>query len=80
MLNLHIARAYLAGTDNGMKTRTWGDAIETLINTKLAANQHRWRTAAKDKALATLLPRVIVETPGEALLQAMKAGKVSTNV
>ena len=80
VLNLHIAKAYLAGTDNGMATRTWQNALDALINTKLDANQHRWKTAAKDKALAPLLPRVIVGTPADLLLEAMKSGKVSTNV
>jgi hypothetical protein len=80
VLNLHIAKAYLAGTDNGMATRTWQNALDALINTKLDANQHRWKTAAKDKALAPLLPRVIVGTPADLLLEAMKSGTVSTNV
>jgi len=31
-------------------------------------------------AEAQILPRVIVETPGELLLQMLKAGNVSTNV
>src|SRR5580692_12811579 len=80
MLNLQIAKAYLAGTDNGIATRTWQQAIEALTNTKQGANQHRWRTAAKDKALAPLLPKVIIETQGELLLQALQKGTVSTNV
>jgi len=50
VLNLQIAKAYLAGTDNGVTTRTWQNAIEALINTKRGANRHRWTTAAKDKA------------------------------
>jgi len=52
VLNLQIAKAYLAGSDTGMTTRTWQNAIESLIGTKQGANQHRWKTAAKDKALA----------------------------
>ena len=48
MLNLQIAKAYLAGTDNGIATRTWQQAIESLASTKQGASQHRWRTAAKD--------------------------------
>jgi hypothetical protein len=32
---------------------------------------------AKDPALAPLLPRVIIEPPGELLLKAMQAGTVS---
>jgi integrase len=79
-LNLQIAKAYLAGTDNGVATRTWQNAIEALTDTKHDANKDRWRIAARDPALAPLMPRIIIETPGEALLNAMKAGKVSTNV
>ena len=79
-LNLQIAKAYLAGTDNGVATRTWRNAIESLTNTKHGENQIRWRIAARDKALAPLLPRIIIETPGEALLNALQAGTVSTNV
>jgi integrase len=80
VLNLHIAKAYLAGSDNGITTRTWQDAIEALINTKQDANQRRWRIAAKDKAFAMLLPRVIIETQGDLLLKVLKMGTVSTNV
>jgi integrase len=80
ILNLQIAKAYLAGTDNGIAKRTWQDALQTLTATKQGANQDRWRTVAKDKALALLFPLVIVETPGELLLKVLLLGKVSTNV
>ena len=30
-LNLQVTKAYLAGSDNGMKPRTWQNAIEALI-------------------------------------------------
>ena len=79
-LNLQIAKAYLSGTDSSVTTRTWQTAIESLTNSKSGANQHRWRIAARDKAFAPLLPRVIIETPGELLLNVMQAGTVSTNV
>jgi len=32
VLNLQIAKAYLAGTDNGITTRTWQHAIEALAS------------------------------------------------
>jgi len=80
VLNLQIAKAYLAGTDNGLTTRTWREALENLTSTKQGANQSRWRIVAKDPALAPLLPRIIIETPGELLLKVMQAGTVSTNV
>jgi hypothetical protein len=49
-LNLQIAKAYLSGTDSSVTTRTWQNAIESLTNSKQGANQHRWRTAARDNA------------------------------
>ncbi len=79
-LNLQIAKAYLSGTDSSVTTRTWQTAIESLTNSKSGANQHRWRIVARDKAFAPLLPRVIIETPGELLLTVMQTGTVSTNV
>ena len=42
ILNLQIAKAYLAGSDNGITTRTWQHAIEALTNTKQDANKERW--------------------------------------
>ncbi len=80
ILNLQIAKAYLIGSDNGIATRTWQQAIESLMATKQAENQKRWRTAAKDKAFVPLLNRIIIETNGELLLKVMEAGTVSTNV
>ena len=80
VLNLQIAKAYLAGTDNGIATRTWQQAIESLASTKQGANQHRWKTAAKDKAFVPLMPRIIIETPGELLFKVLQTGTVSTNV
>src|SRR5579862_5295450 len=61
-LNLNIARAYLAGTDNGYASRTWQDALKVLTQNKQGATKERWLRAAKDKALQPLLPRCIAET------------------
>jgi len=80
VLNLQIAKAYLAGTDSGANRRTWGEALEALTNTKRAANQVRWRSAAKDPAYADLLPKVIIETQAETLLRVLRQGTVSTNI
>ena len=51
VLNLQIAKAYLAGTDNGIATRTWQQAIDALISTKLGANQHRWQTCRQGQGV-----------------------------
>src|SRR6267154_2224368 len=80
VLNLQIAKAYLAGSDNGINTRTWQQAIESLTNAKQGANKERWLRVVKDSALVPLLPRVIIETQGELLLKVLQSGTVSTNV
>ncbi|HEY3862499.1 MAG TPA: hypothetical protein VGO59_11475 [Verrucomicrobiae bacterium] len=50
-LNLQIAKAYLAGTDSGVSTRTWQQALDAIIETKNGATQDRWRQAAPGPAL-----------------------------
>jgi hypothetical protein len=79
-LNLQIAKSYLAGSDNGVNTRTWQHAMEALTKTQHDANKDRWLRVAKDPALTPLLPQIIIETKGEALLRAIEMGTVSTNV
>ncbi len=79
-LNLQIAKAYLAGSDSGVATRTWQQAMEALVATKLNANQVRWKTAIKDRAFDSIRQRVIIETQAEQLLAVLQEGTVSTNV
>jgi integrase len=79
-LNLQIAKAYLAGTDSGVATRTWQDALNAVVETKHGSTKERWSRAAKDKALDGIRDKTIIETQAESLLQALKAGTVSTNV
>jgi integrase len=79
-LNLQIAKAYLAGTDSGVSTRTWQNALDGIVATKSGSTQDRWRRAAKETALDKIRDRVIIETQAEQLLACLKAGTVSTNV
>lgn len=79
-LNLQIAKAYLAGTDSGVSTRTWQQALDAIVETKSGSTQDRWRRAAKESALDHIRNRVILETQADHLLTCLKAGTVSTNV
>ncbi len=79
-LNLQIAKAYLAGTDSGVSTRTWQQALDAIVETKSGSTQDRWRRAAKETALDLIRHRVIIETQAEHLFASLKAGTVSTNV
>lgn len=80
MLNRHMARAYLSGTHAETATRTWRQAIESIIEMKHGANRARWKTFLNDRAVSELLPLVIVESDASALLTALQRGTVSTNV
>src|SRR5437867_4294203 len=79
-LNLHIAKAYLAGSDSGISTRTWQDALNAIVDTKLGETKVRWTRAAKEKALDLIRDKIIVETQAEQLLRVLQSGTVSTNV
>lgn len=81
MLNRHIAKAYLSGTDAAMTTRTWQHAFDAIVKRKHhAATRDRWERAIKNKNLNPLRNLVIVETQPDHLWQVLNAGTVSTNV
>jgi integrase len=79
-INLQLAKAYLAGSDSGVGTRTWQNALDALVETKHGPTKDRWIRAAKDKALNSIRHEVIIETQAEHLLECIKVGTVSTNV
>jgi integrase len=79
-LNLQIAKAYLAGTDSGVSTRTWRDAFNAIIDNKTASTKERWQRGARQKAFDLIHHLIIVETQAEHLFACLKAGTVSTNI
>ena len=79
-LNLQIAKAYLAGTDSGVNSRTWQDAMQALIQNKQGSNKERWIRALPDKAFDLIRHKIIIETKGELLFKVLHVGTVSTNV
>jgi hypothetical protein len=76
MLNLQLAKAYLAGTDAEMSKRTWQRALEVITDTKRGVNKERWKRVAKDRALSLLWPKGIVETEPELVLKVLRIGRV----
>lgn len=80
VLNLQIAKAYLAGSDNGIAHRTWQQALDALTNSKKGGNRERWQRAGKDKEFNLIRHQVIIETQGETLLKVLRQGTVSTNI
>lgn len=79
-MNLQIAQVYLQHGDPALASRTWQQAMETMISTKTGNNLIRWRGAVKDKAFAQLYQCKLIETTAEHFLDVLKAGTVSTNV
>ena len=61
-LNLQIAKAYLAGTDSGVASRTWQNALNAVIESKEGSTQDRWMRAAKETAFDQIRDKVILET------------------
>jgi integrase len=80
VLNLHIAKAYLAGSDSGVATRTWQNAFDAITDIKQGETKARWKRASKEKPFDQIRNRIIVETQAESILSVLKAGTVSTNV
>jgi integrase len=79
-LNRQIAKAYLAGTDSGISTRTRQDAFNAIIEYKQGTTKERWQRGSRQQAFDLIRRLVIIETQAEQLLTCMKAGTVSTNI
>lgn len=79
-LNLQISRAYMTATDPHMPKRTWQEVVDFIIGNKSGPSQRRWINVSKDRALAPLWKRRVVETRADELLVMLKNGSVSTNV
>jgi integrase len=80
--NLQKARVYMAASDPDIATRTWADALASLIASKPedSETRRRWDTFTKDKALKPILGLVVLETRAQQLLTVATARTVSTNV
>lgn len=80
LLNVQIARAYLAASDTNIGTRDWQSAMAEIIRTKQrGSTRQRYERAFKDKALDSLRPLPIVQTRPEHFVRVLEAGTVSTN-
>jgi hypothetical protein len=64
-MNLQIAQVYLHHSDPALSARTWQHVLDTMIDNKSGSNLLRWQGAVKDKALAPLRDRKLIETSGE---------------
>ncbi len=80
VLNLQIARAYLAASDPNVATRTWQLPMDEMTKTKTGPTRIRHERAMKDKAFDLIRDLPILETNATHFLKVLHAGSVATNV
>src|SRR5271170_4255884 len=78
--SLHLARVYWKAGDPTGATRTWQHVMDEIPKLKTGETQHRWLTAIKDKAFASLRNLVVLETQAEHFLKVLENGSISTNI
>src|SRR4051794_29754929 len=80
ILNLHIARTYLAATDAEIAKRTWQAPMDEMTRTKTGPTLIRYTRAMQDKAFDIIRDLPILETHSAEFLKVLDAGSVATNV
>jgi integrase len=78
-INLQIAKAYLAATDESFIKRTWREVMIDFVKVKSGSNRTRAERAVMDKAFDTIRDRQLIETRPEHFLRVLESKKVSTN-
>jgi hypothetical protein len=78
--SLHLARVYWKAGDPIAAQRTWQHVMDEIPKLKTGETQHRWLTAIKDKAFASLRNLVVLETQAEHFLKVLENGSISTNI
>lgn len=78
MMNLVMARTYLAAQDPKLITRTWADVMELFCKRGKPATQCRHQRAVKTKALRYLRDKRLVETTADDFFHVLSLGTNST--
>ena len=79
VLNLQIAKAYLAAADESFVKRTWTEVMIEFLKTKTGSNYIRTERAIKDHALDSIRNLQLLETRPEHFLRVLENGSLSTN-
>ncbi len=80
VLNLQIARAYLAATDPAVASRTWQLPMDEMTKMKTGPTRVRHARAMMDLAFDIIRNLPILETNATHFLKVLETGSVSTNV
>jgi integrase len=78
LMNLVMARTYLAAQDPKMITRTWADVMEMFCNRGKPATQMRHERVVKTKPMLFLRDKRLIETTADDFFHALSLGTNST--
>jgi integrase len=77
VLNLHLARAYLAASDPALVERTWQTVMAQLQARGKESSRERYTIVFKSPSLDALRHKKLLETTADDFLTVFKDGKVS---
>ena len=77
VLNLHLARAYLAASDPAFVERTWQTVMEQLQGRGKGSSRERYENVFQSSAFDGLRNKKLMETTADDFLAVFKDGKVS---
>ena len=80
LLNLQIARTYIAASDPEALGRTWEKVMTEAMNARDGETRKRWERAIADPAFESFRQVVLLETRAEQMLRVLKNGTISTNM
>jgi hypothetical protein len=78
LMNMVMAKAYLAAKDPKLITRTWADVFDRFCKRSNDRTRMRHERVIRTKAMQFLKPKVLVETTADDFLRAMELGSNST--
>ncbi len=77
VLNLHLARAYLAASDPALVERTWQTVMEQMQSRGKDTSRERYASVFKSASFDGLRHKRLMETTADDFLAVFKDGKVS---
>jgi len=72
VLNLQIAKAYLAAADSNYIQRTWSEVMVEFVKTKKGSNRTRSERAILDKSFDSIRDKQLLETRAEHFLRVLE--------
>ena len=79
MLNLALAKTYLAAQDSQLVERKWAKVIQELAQVGRPSTRERFLRAVNSKAFISIRNKKLVETTADDLLGILKRGGVAAN-